>query len=251
MRIADMNWMQVEEYLNTTTARACPGQHRAARLPEPERGQHPVRAGRPRRRRTARRAGLPRRRLRPDALLPRFPGSVTLRVETYMRLVRDILDSLWHSGFQRILFVNGHGGNSPAEALATEWMADHPDARGQVPQLVERAAHLGQGAGDRPRGSPCLVDGELPLDAPARRRDARHAEADGRLWRMLRLLPPAELRDYLGDGNFGGYYQRPDAEMLAIWEVAVDETRDLLAGSWANVGARSPAPATHRRIMRF
>ena len=43
-----------------------------------------------------------------------------------MRVVRDILDSLEHSGFRRILLVNGHGGNAPAEALAIEWMADHP-----------------------------------------------------------------------------------------------------------------------------
>ena len=33
-------------------------------------------------------------------------------------------------------------------------------------------------------------------------------------------------RAYLGDGNFGGYYERPDEDMLAIWEVAVEETRD-------------------------
>jgi creatinine amidohydrolase len=48
----------------------------------------------------------------------------------------------------------------------------------------------------------------------------------------LRLLPPAALRDYLVDGNYGGFYQRPDADMLAIWRVAVEETRALLTGSW-------------------
>jgi creatinine amidohydrolase len=49
----------------------------------------------------------------------------------------------------------------------------------------------------------------------------------------MRLLSPKGLRDYLGDGNFGGVYQRPDADMLAIWHVAVEETRDLLEGPWA------------------
>ena len=48
----------------------------------------------------------------------------------------------------------------------------------------------------------------------------------------VRALDPVALREYLGDGNFGGMYQRPDAEMLALWEIAVDETRELLTGSW-------------------
>jgi creatinine amidohydrolase len=48
----------------------------------------------------------------------------------------------------------------------------------------------------------------------------------------MRLLDPKALRDYLGDGNFGGYYQRPDEDMQAIWAVAVAETRDLLEGPW-------------------
>ena len=38
---------------------------------------------------------------------------------------------------------------------------------------------------------------------------------------------------YLGDGNFGGYYERPDEDMLAIWEVAVAETRALIEEGWA------------------
>jgi creatinine amidohydrolase len=46
------------------------------------------------------------------------------------------------------------------------------------------------------------------------------------------MLDPAVVRHALGDGNYGGYYQRPDPEMLAIWQVAVQETRDLLTGSW-------------------
>jgi creatinine amidohydrolase len=50
----------------------------------------------------------------------------------------------------------------------------------------------------------------------------------------VRLLDPVALREYLGDGNYGGLYQRPDADMLALWEVAVEETRALLTGSWGD-----------------
>jgi creatinine amidohydrolase len=48
----------------------------------------------------------------------------------------------------------------------------------------------------------------------------------------LRQLNPGEVRTYLGDGNYGGYYQRSDDEMLAIWRAGVEETRALLAEPW-------------------
>lgn len=44
----------------------------------------------------------------------RFPGSVTLRVETLLALAGDIVDSVVAHGFKRILVVNGHGGNAGA-----------------------------------------------------------------------------------------------------------------------------------------
>lgn len=49
----------------------------------------------------------------------------------------------------------------------------------------------------------------------------------------MRVMDPDAVRAYLGDGNFGGLYERPDEEMHAIWEVAVKETRALLEGDWA------------------
>ena len=49
----------------------------------------------------------------------------------------------------------------------------------------------------------------------------------------MRVMDPAGVRAYLGDGNFGGYYERPDEDMLAIWAVAVEETRALIEGPWS------------------
>ena len=48
----------------------------------------------------------------------------------------------------------------------------------------------------------------------------------------LRVLDPKGARELLGDGNFGGYYEKPDAVMDELWAVAVDETRGLLDGNW-------------------
>lgn len=41
-----------------------------------------------------------------------YPGTISLRLETYSALLRDICAAVSHHGFSRVLIVNGHGGNS-------------------------------------------------------------------------------------------------------------------------------------------
>jgi creatinine amidohydrolase len=40
-----------------------------------------------------------------------FPGTITLQPETFEQVLMDVAASLHHHGVQRILVVNGHGGN--------------------------------------------------------------------------------------------------------------------------------------------
>lgn len=156
-----------------------------------------------------------------------FSGSVTLRVATYAALLRDILDSLKHTGFRRIMIVNGHGGNQPAAALAQEWMMDHPDARVRFHDwwrapLTAAAVHRIDPVSGHASWMENFPWTRLPNSEPA-----HGAKAPIDVDRM-RTLPPFEVRLMLDDGNFGGLYQREDSDMLAIWDVAVRETRTLL-----------------------
>lgn len=50
-----------------------------------------------------------------------FPGAITLKLETFLAVVRDAVESIHHHGFDRIIIVNGHGGNiAPLFSVATE-----------------------------------------------------------------------------------------------------------------------------------
>ncbi|MBM4437247.1 MAG: creatininase family protein [Actinobacteria bacterium] len=48
----------------------------------------------------------------------KFPGTVTIRPETFLAVLEDLIASLRHHGFRRFLFVNGHGGNEGLIAAA-------------------------------------------------------------------------------------------------------------------------------------
>ncbi len=149
-----------------------------------------------------------------------------------MQVVRDVLDGLREQGFRRVMIVNGHGGNQPAGSLAIEWMADNPGTAVKFHNWWNAPCTLAKVQEIDPVASHASwmenfpwtrLEGDAP---PTQRKPMISLE-------RLRVLAPEAVRTYLGDGNFGGYYQRPDTEMQAIWDVAVDETRALLEGPWA------------------
>src|ERR1700730_5061275 len=130
MRISEMNWMMVEEYLGrddrAVLPLGCTEQHAYLSLSTDSilAERLAVEAAEP--------LGVPVFPVLAYGITPyfrAFPGTITLRVKTYMSIVRDILDALAEQGFKRILIVNGHGGNTPAQGLVGEWIADHPGIR--------------------------------------------------------------------------------------------------------------------------
>jgi creatinine amidohydrolase len=156
-----------------------------------------------------------------------FPGTVTLRVATFAALIRDVLDSLMGSGFRRIVIVNGHGGNQPVAAIAQEWMMDHPDARVRVHDWWRAPLTLAAVQRIDPVASHASWMENYPWTRLADRPPVEGGKAVVDVDR-IRTLPPFEVRLLLDDGSYGGRYQRDDSEMLEIWDVAVRETRALL-----------------------
>lgn len=232
MRISDMNWMQVEQYLARDDRAVLPlgstEQHGYLSLSVDAILAERVAAE------AAEPLGIPVFPVVHYGITPYFkgfPGSITLRVQTYLSMVRDILDNLADYGFKRILIVNGHGGNIPAQGYVGEWMADHPGVRVQfhnwwnapltwakvqeIDPLASHASWMENFPWTRLAGV-AMPQAQKPMIDLAR----------------LRLSHYHEVRRYLGDGNYGGLYERPDAEMLALWGQAVAETRALLDGAW-------------------
>lgn len=179
--------------------------------------------------------GVPVFPVQPYGLTPYFldyPGSVSLRLSTYLALVRDVLDSLQRHGFRRILIVNGHGGNSPAGALAIEWMADHPGTAVKFHNWWNAPKTLAKVKEIDPVASHASWMENFPwtrlpgVAQPAGQKPMVDFD-------RLRVLAPEGVRTLLGDGNFGGLYERSDADMLALWGVGVEETRAALEGPWS------------------
>ncbi|MDX6593808.1 MAG: creatinine amidohydrolase [Gaiellales bacterium] len=178
--------------------------------------------------------GVPVLPAMPFGLVPYFaayPGSPSLRIETYLAVVRDLLDSLHAQGFNRFLIVNGHGGNSPAAGVGPEWMGDNPN--GQV--LFHNWWNGPRTWSVVQRLDPVAGHASWLENFPWTRLPGVEAPAEGKPMidvRRLAVSGPAEVRELLEDGSYGGRYQRPDDEMLEMWQTGVEEVRELLESGW-------------------
>ena len=231
MHVHELTWMQLETYLETDDRIVLPlgstEQHAYLSLgTDTILGERiALEAAEP--------LGVPVLPALPYGLAPAFaayPGSPTLRATTYLDVVRELLESLYGQRFRRILVVNAHGGNRPAAAAATEWAADHPDAqvlwhdwwmsprvRAAIDEVDPDASHASwMESFPWTRVGAEAPDGHKPpIDAAS-----------------VTASSPARVRERAGDGSYGGFYSRPDADVLRIWKIGVDEVRELLASGW-------------------
>jgi creatinine amidohydrolase len=232
MRVQDCNWMQIEEYLRKDDRIVLPlgsvEQHAYLSLSVDvilsERVS--VEAAEP--------LGVPVLPSLPYGITPYFaayPGSPSLSVETYQAVIRDLLDSLHGQGFRRFLFVNGHGGNDPGREAASDWNDAHPEAQvlwhnwwngprtWKVVQSIDPDASHASWLENFPW---------TRLAGVAQPRE-RKPMAD---FSTMRESDPEDVRKLLGDGSIGGLYERPDEDVLRVWQAGVDEVRDLIGTGW-------------------
>ena len=232
MRIADMNWMQVEQHVK---------RDQRAVLPIGSTEQHgylslcvdvilaervSVEAAEP--------IQVPVYPTINYGFTPSFvdyAGTVSLRLSTLCALMCDILDHMARTGFRQIVIVNGHGGNGPAHGAILEWLDRNrgvqvkwhnwwsaPQTMAMVKQIDPLASHASWMENlpwTRLPGVQ-LPDVQKPMIDMAR----------------YQRIDPGAKKQLIGDGNFGGLYQRADEELMAMWNIAVAETRELIETGW-------------------
>ena len=232
MRARDVNWMQVEEYL---------GRDDRVVLPVGSTEQHGYLS--------LETDNLLAERVSAEAAEPlsvlvlpvlaygvtpsfaAYPGSPTLRLETFFGVLRDLLDSLHGQGFRRFLLVNGHGGNLPGQGLVREWAARHPDAQAIFHSWWSSARVQAAAKEVDPEPSHANWFENFPwtrleaVELPSERKPPLDQAA-------YRVAAPKDVRELLGDGVFEGAYEVPDDQVARVWQAGVDEVRDLLENGW-------------------
>ena len=160
-----------------------------------------------------------------------YPGTVSLRLDTLLAVVRDLLVGLHAQGFRRIVVVNGHGGNSAVASQISELQAEQPRLQVKFHNWWNAPRTWAHVAGLEADSSHASWMENLPWTRVAGTVQPAGAKpvVD---YGIYRLLNPQQARAFAGDGNFGGSYARPDEDVLAMWNIAVTETRELIEGPW-------------------
>jgi creatinine amidohydrolase len=232
MKISEMNWFQVRKYLThddrvilslgSTEQHAylslCTDHLLASKLAEQagEQLNIPVYPGLP--------FGM-------APYFSEFPGSINLHPATYNALLEDVLTSLYHSGFRRIFLINGHGGNSPVQVQIHNWLNQHTDARVQLHNWWAAPKVMGLVKSFSANASHASWMENFPwtripgVAVPQEEKPAINVA-------KLAQLPASVVKEYIGDGNYGGEYQRSDEEMNQIWLAGIEETCLLLEQGW-------------------
>jgi creatinine amidohydrolase len=235
VRVFDTNWMQIEEYLGRDDRIVLPTgsteQHGYLSL-----GTDAILAERVAAE-AAQPLGVPVLPVLPFGMAPyfaAFPGSMSLRITTYIEVLRDLLDGLAAQGFGRIAIVNGHGGNSPVTGFIREWICQPRRQRVQV--LFHSWYNAPLAAAAASKFDDDQMHGGWVENFPWTRVAGVSMPADPIPViprELFGQLDPGQVRAAAPDGMLGGAYARPDEDMQAVWAAGVAEVRALLENGWA------------------
>jgi creatinine amidohydrolase len=166
-----------------------------------------------------------------------FAGSVTLRPTTMIAMIRDVVESLQHHGFQHIYFLNGHGGNiATISAAFSEFYANSSlsgNSNGSGLSLYQRSWW----SGDRIKqfSADHFGDAEGSHATPTEVALTFHAypELENRAPLQPEIAPRGSFRDAVDyrqtfpDGRIGSNPALASAELGAeILDCAVTDTLD-------------------------
>lgn len=157
-----------------------------------------------------------------------YPGTISLRLTTFLAVLEDMVYSLYRQGFRRMLILNGHGGNTAARVHLQEMLTDLRDLRIIWYEwwLSKRVEAIAQRYNLRPAHANWLES--FPFTR------VTHASEQ---WSDAAKVPPVvpsylldaqRARLVYEDGSFGGPYQVSDEIMHEILNAVLEEVLFLL-----------------------
>jgi creatinine amidohydrolase len=153
-----------------------------------------------------------------------YPGTLSLRGETYLRVIRDVVEAAIASGFRQLVILNGHGGNNLMTPSLVEATVGQPDV---LIHLVDwyklpRTRTLLSALDPVVDHANWAENFSFTRVGPVPDGEKRFVEFP--TW----FIDPDELRRAWGDGVRGGRYQMPDSQMRQVMATAVNDLVDLL-----------------------
>jgi creatinine amidohydrolase len=225
MLLEDMNWMQVEDYLRrddriVVITAACE-QHAYLSLLTDVRVPLEIAKA------ACDAEGVLIAPSLPFGISPYFtayPGTIGLKPETFVGVLREVLGGLIGQGFRRILVSNGHGGNTGVLVPVMIEISTQTGAKLELfeawrhPAVVEVAAKHGL-APNHANWSEAFAFTRV-AESPGGVKDAPE---------LPRTASASVTRAVLGDGNYGGAYEVSLDVMQETFEAAVGAMVDLLS----------------------
>ena len=153
-----------------------------------------------------------------------YPGTLSLRLSTLMDAVEDIVRSAYGQGFKRLLVLNGHGGNNGQKMRLGELANALPGL--QVQWYAWWMAHSVEDVALRHNIKPTHANW---LEAFPFTRVADLPEGE-----KFPPVVPSEVLDSLtarqvyGDGSFGGLYQVSQEIMQEMFEACLQDVLEMV-----------------------